>query len=66
MNLNNNFKQDILNEVDMCLDPLKDDVGNVKTNRNIKQSYNFTISEYEFFKLYIIYLYIYIVYANEV
>ena len=35
------LKQDILNEVIMCLDALKDDVVNVKTNKNVKHSYNF-------------------------
>ena len=30
------LKQDILNEVKICLDALKDDVVNVKTNNNIK------------------------------
>ena len=38
------LEQDILNEVNMFLDALKDDVANVKTNKNIKQSYNFKIS----------------------
>ena len=31
-------KQDILNEVKMSLDALKDEVANVKTNKNIQQS----------------------------
>ena len=38
------LKQDILNEVKMLLDALKDDVVSVKTNKSIKQSYNFKIS----------------------
>ena len=38
------LKQDILNEVKMCLYALKDDAVNVKTHKNIKQSYNFKIN----------------------
>ena len=38
------LKRDLLNEVNLCLDDLKDDVVNVKTNNNIEQSYNFMIS----------------------
>ena len=37
-------KQDILNEVKMCLDALKDDVIDFETNKNTKRSYNFKIS----------------------
>jgi len=37
------LKHDIMNEVKMFLDALKDDVVTVKTNKNIKQSYNFKI-----------------------
>jgi len=37
------LEQDILNEVKIFLDALKDDVVNVKTNKN-KQSYDFKIS----------------------
>ena len=44
--LKQQFKQDILHEVKLFLDALNDDVVNVnvKTNDNIKQSYNFMIS----------------------
>ena len=38
------LKHGILNEVKLCLDALKDDVFNAKTNNNIKQSYNFKLS----------------------
>ena len=39
------FKQDILNDVKLFLDALKNDVVNVNVNnnKNIKQSYNFKI-----------------------
>ena len=59
------MKQDIVYEVKMCLDALQDDVANVKTNKNSKQSYNFKISWIWAFESYI-YLSTYIVYANEV
>ena len=42
------FKQqlthDILNEVKMCLNDLKNDVVNAKTNNNIRKTYSFNIS----------------------
>ena len=38
------MKHDILNEVKLFLDALRDDVVNVKTNNNIEQFYNFMIS----------------------
>ena len=38
------LKQDILIEFSMFLDALKDDLVNVNTNKNVKQSYNFKIS----------------------
>ena len=38
------LKQDILNEFQLFLDGLENDVINVNTNKNIKQSYNFKIS----------------------
>ena len=37
------LKEDILNEIKMFLDALKDDLVNVKTNKNVKQSSNFKI-----------------------
>jgi len=45
--VDNEFKQQlrhgILNKVKLFLDAWKDDVVNVETNNNIKQSYNFMI-----------------------
>ena len=38
------LKQDILNELKLFLDALKNDVVNVNTNKNTKHSYNFKIS----------------------
>ena len=38
------LKHDILNEFKLFLDALKDDVVNVKTNKNVKQSHYFMIS----------------------
>ena len=38
------LKQEVLNEVKMCLNVVKDDVVNVRTNKNIKQSCNFKIT----------------------
>ena len=38
------LKQEILNEVALFLDALKNDVVNVNNNKNIKNSYNFKIS----------------------
>jgi len=38
------LKHDILNELELCLDALKNDVINVNTRKNIKQSCNFKIS----------------------
>ena len=38
------LKQDILNELKLFLDALKNDVANVSNNKNIKHSYNFKIS----------------------
>ena len=38
------LKQDTLNEFELFLDALKNDVVDVNTNKNIKQSYNFKIS----------------------
>ena len=46
--IDDEFKQqlrhDILNEVRLCSDALKDDVVNVETNKNIEKSYSFNIS----------------------
>ena len=58
------MKEEILNEVTMFLDALKDDVVNVKTNNHIKQSYNFKVSWIWVFS--VIYIYVYIAHANEV
>ena len=41
--LKQQLKRDILNEVKLFLDASKDDIVNVKTINNIKQSYNFKI-----------------------
>ena len=41
---NQQLKQDILNEFKLLLDALKNNVVNVNTNKNIKQSYSFRIS----------------------
>ena len=38
------LKHDIMNEVKMFLDALKNDVVNGKTNNNIKKTYSFNIS----------------------
>ena len=59
------LKHAIPNETWLFLDALTDDVVNVETNNNIKQSYNFKISWTWVFNLYI-YSFICIVYANEV
>jgi len=38
------LKHDILNEVKMFLNDLKNDVVNAKTNNNIRKTYSFNIS----------------------